>query len=243
MSRVSMKHTHGKEGSAADLLTVAPRLLVLSMESARDFVSRASDALPNLPGVAELRRTATGGGDCGCEIPETDCPPRCVCELHWEGSPGETFRATIVVRNTSKVARAFTIGATNVAGVTAGQLSIAPTQLQLAAGASANVAVSYHVPAGTPAGEASAEVLVVGAYEQCVKVRLTVQPEATITCEVAQGDPPKRVRTMHWYRHWQCEEPCAPPVTRTPQGMVPNAGSTVTGGPPPTGERVAQPVG
>lgn len=225
MSRVSMKHGEGRTAGAGDLLTVAPRLLALSMESARDFVSRASETMPAMPSVATLRKTAMGGDDCGCDIPETDCPPRCVCELHWEGSPGETFRATIRVRNTAKVARSFSIAATDVAGVTSGKLTLAPPQLQLAPGASADVAVTYLVPAGTGSGQAVAEITVTGAYEQCVKVKLTVQAEATITCEVAQGDPPTRVRTLHWYRHWQCEEPCEPPRRTT--DPVPGHGTVV----------------
>lgn len=240
MSRVSMKQTSAAAPAAADLLAVAPRLLVLSMESARDFVSRASATMPAMPSIATLRRSATGSDDCGCDIPETDCPPHCVCELHWEGSPGETFRATIRVRNTGKVGRTFTIASTDLSSPLAGKIAVAPGQLQLAPGASADVALAYTVPAGSSAGDATAEVLVTGAYEQCVKVTLTVQREATITCEVAQGEPPRRVRTMHWYRHWQCEEPCDPPVRTNPD--VPTTPGTIPGT-PTTGTRPNQPVG
>lgn len=233
MSRVTMKPMHAGATGAADLLNVAPRLLLLSMESAQDFVSRATSALPAIPSLASVRRAAAGSDDCGCDIPETDCPPRCVCEIHWEGSPGETFRATVRVRNTSQVARQFSVVSTDLSGVATGKLAVAPAQLQLAPGAAANVDVSYLVPAGTGAGSATAEVLVTGAYEQCVKVRLTVQPQPTITCEVAQGDPPRRMRTMHWYRHWQCDEPCDPPRTSTVP--VPGTPSNVV--------RPVQPVG
>ena len=239
MSRVSMKHTSGATPAAADLLNVAPRLLVLSMESARDFVSRASATLPAMPSLDTLRRSASGGGDCGCDIPETHCPPRCVCELHWEGSPGETFRATIRVRNTGKVARTFSVVSGDLSAPLAGKIAVAPGQLPLAPGGSADVALAYTVPAGAGAGDARAEVLVTGAYEQCVKVQLTVQPEATITCEVAQGEPPRRVRTMHWYRHWQCEEPCDTPRTNPD---VPTTPGTIPGV-PTTGTRPNQPVG
>jgi len=217
MSRVTMKHPAGSSAAGADLLTAAPRLLALSMESARDFVTRATATMPAMPSVSQLRGQAMGtlgASDCGCEIPEQDCPPRCVCELHWEGSPGETFRASIRVRNTAAVARQFTVAAAPLAGATSGSLAIAPGALVLAGGASQFVTVVYHVPDATPSGEANTEILVTGAYEQCIKVRLTIQPEPTITCEVAQGDPPTRVRTMHWYRHWQCEEPCDPPKPR-----------------------------
>ncbi|MBK6490033.1 MAG: hypothetical protein IPF98_24945 [Gemmatimonadetes bacterium] len=233
MSRVSMKSMQSGGTAAADLLSVAPRLLVLSMESAQDFVSRATSTLPAMPGIDAVRRSVVGSDDCGCDIPETDCPPRCVCEFHWEGSPGEWFHATIRVRNTSRVARQFSVVSTDLGGVAAGKLTVAPARLQLPGGAAANVAVSYHVPAGTAAGSATAELLVTGAYEQCVTVRLTVQPQSTITCEVAQGDPPRRVRTMHWYRHWQCEEPCEPPRPST----VPVPGT------PSTSVRPAQPTG
>jgi len=233
MSRVTMKHPAGSSAAGADLLTAGPRLLALSMESARDFVSRAAATMPAMPSVAALRSQAmgaVGAGDCGCEIPERDCPPRCVCELHWEGSPGETFRASIRVRNTAAVSRPFAIAAHPLSGATTGALSIAPASVTLAPGASQVVSVLYQVPAGTPAGDATTEITVTGAYEQCVKVRLSIQPEATITCEVAQGDPPTRVRTMHWYRHWQCEEPCEPPKQR-PAGTVPSTHGP-TGRPP-----------
>lgn len=226
MSRVTMKHPAGSRAAAADLLTAGPRLLALSMESARDFVSRAAATMPGTPTVAQLRSEAMGAmgaSDCGCDIPEQDCPPRCVCELHWEGSPGETFRAVIHVRNTSKVARAFTISAANLSGVTSGALSITPANVHLAPGASQAVTVEYRVPDGTQSGDARTEILVRGAYEQCVTVRLTVQREPVITCEVSQGEPPTRIRTMHWYRHWQCEEPCEP-ARGTPGRPVPDVG-------------------
>jgi hypothetical protein len=230
MSRVTMKHPAGSSAAGADLLTAGPRLLVLSMESARDFVSRAAATMPAMPSVATLRGQAMGtlgASDCGCEIPEQDCPPRCVCELHWEGSPGETFRASIRLRNTASVSRQFSIAAAPLSGVTTGALSMAPIALSLAAGASQFVTVLYHVPDGTPTGDASTEITITGAYEQCVKVRLSIQPEPTITCEVAQGDTPTRVRAMHWYRHWQCEEPCEPPRQQP--------GTHIPGKPVPTG--------
>ncbi len=233
MSRVTMKHPAGSSAARADLLTAGPRLLALSMESARDFVTRAAATMPAMPSVASLRGEAMGAmgaSDCGCDIPEQECPPRCVCELHWEGSPGETFRASIRVRNTASVTRSFSIAAAPLSGATTGALAIAPTAVTLAAGASHTIAVQYQVPDGTPSGDATTEITVTGAYEQCVKVRLSIQPEPTITCEVAQGDPPTRIRTMHWYRHWQCEEPCEPPRQR-PGGTVPGTHVPVTNQP------------
>ena len=47
-------------------------------------------------------------GGC-CEIPETTCPPYCVCELGLEGARGDEVAGTITVTNTRKTAQVFTL--------------------------------------------------------------------------------------------------------------------------------------
>jgi hypothetical protein len=85
----------------------------------------------------------------------------------------------------------------------------------LAAGHSGIVDARFTVP-NVPEGDYDAEIVVVGAYEQCVRVTLRVRCKKTCgdercTCEVIQGDPPLRIRTHHWYDHFQCTEPCVDP--------------------------------
>jgi hypothetical protein len=158
-----------------------------------------------------------------CAIPEQDCPPRCVCEITWEATRGERLRCTVRVTNTSATARTFTVTATGFAGP-AGSTegpTVTPGQLQLGGGSAGLVDVAYTVPEKVENGEYLAEVVVKGAYEQCVSVALTVSSkevcqlgETRCRCEVRQGDPPVRVRAHHWYDHFQCTEPC---TTRTPR--------------------------
>jgi hypothetical protein len=152
-----------------------------------------------------------------CEIPEIDCPPRCVCEVTWEASPGETPALTVRVTNASKFARTFHLDATSFVGDggSPGTITLAPKSLSLPAGHVGIVNATFTVP-DVPEGAYEAEILVRGAYEQCVRVRLTVKCEKTCgesrcTCEVVQGDPPVRIRAHHWYDHFQCTEPCFEP--------------------------------
>jgi hypothetical protein len=242
MSRVTMRHATKAQPDLADLATLGPRLLLLSMDSARDFVARAADTIgPTVPNVSRLR-SQIAPDDCCCQIPETDCPPRCVCHVTWEGNPGEVFHASVRVRNSGKVARTFNLAGTEFSGAAQGAIEVKPASMLLAPGQSAVAEATYTVPAGTPAGTYTSEITINGAYEQAVCVTLTVQPPGTVTCEVVQGEIPRRVRAMHWYRHFQCDEPCEPPsrptptpgtnVPSTPAGTVPGAAPTSVNRPP-----------
>jgi hypothetical protein len=67
-----------------------------------------------------------------------------------------------------------------------------------------------------------AEVRIVGAYEQCVRLVLDVAAKGAVVdcgpsrCEVAAGDLPVRIRAHRWYDHFQCTEPCTELLPRTP---------------------------
>ncbi|MGH7499351.1 MAG: hypothetical protein ACREL3_10925 [Gemmatimonadales bacterium] len=194
------------------LLSIGPRLMTLSMENAFAFMQQASDlvrpALPAAP-LPSLRSILQPRGM--CDIPETDCPPRCVCDIRWEATRGETLRCTIAVTNTSKVARTFQLSATPFMGADSkAAIALAPHTLQLAGGQSGVVAGTFTVPEEFPTGHYEAEILIKGAYEQCVRVSLQVCREQHCTCRVFQGDPPVRIRAHRWYDHFQCEEPCEP---------------------------------
>jgi hypothetical protein len=190
------------------LLGLGFKLLAMSIDNARTMIQQVSSILPPLPDIQALRPKDM------CAIPETECPPRCVCEVAWEGSPGEMPGLTVRVTNASKSARTFNLHATPFigAGGSAGTMTLAPQSLSLSAGASGAVNATFTIP-NVPEGEYDAEIVVQGAYEQCVRVILKVQCAKTSgkergLCEVVQGDPPIRMRAHHWYDHFQCTEPC-----------------------------------
>jgi hypothetical protein len=168
-----------------------------------------------------------GGSCCDCEIPETDCPPYCVCEIAWEGAPGDKLKATIQLTNTRQAAQQFVIGAgpfRGPSGNTGAAVSPAPAAVNLPANQSTTIVVTFQVPATFTAGSIySSEMTVTGLYEQCVKVTLRVRatpPEPH--CDVKQGEIPKRIRAHHWYEHFQCEEPCFEPAKPRTGGTVPH---------------------
>jgi len=192
------------------------KLLAMSIENARTIIQQASSILPPLPDIQSLRPKDM------CAIPETECPPRCVCEVAWEGSPGETPGLTVRVTNASKSARTFNLHATPFigAGGSPGTMTLVPQSLSLSAGSSGAINATFTIP-NVPEGEYDAEIVVQGAYEQCVRVTLNVRCEKTSgkergICEVVQGDPPVRIRAHYWYDHFQCTEPCVEPLHRLP---------------------------
>ncbi|MBI3015729.1 MAG: hypothetical protein HYY65_11890 [Candidatus Tectomicrobia bacterium] len=218
MSRVFVKSTAPKQPTMVNLATLAPRLLAMSVDSARVFMQQAAGILsPAMPAWSALKPKGM------CEIPETECPPRCACEIAWEAGRGETLRCTIRVTNASQTGRTFTFQATPFvgAGGSSATIALSPTNLTLPAGQSGVVTATFTVPAGFTPGRYEAEILVQGAYEQCVCVTLEVQGEQHCACEVAQGDPPVRIRAHRWHDHFQCAEPCAPqPVGKPGMGKV-----------------------
>jgi len=185
----------------------------LSAESSRSFAKEAAGLLPTV----SLPKLHIGLPRCNCPscaIPETECPPRCVCDLEWEACPGEKLQATITVRNTSSTTRLFHFSSTVFQGPGNPNvpLSLSPTSANLAPNQAITIAVSFGVGANFQPGQAyHAEVLITGAYEQCVDVILRVRAATQPHCDVEQGDIPKRIHAHQWYHHFQCEEPCFHP--------------------------------
>lgn len=220
MSRVGVRSLSPSSCSAS--APSLPKLLALSLGAARDLVEGvaavAAPLLSGLPGA----KAPFGRPDACCAVPEQDCPPRCVCEITWEAARGEKLRCTVRLVNTSASTRTFTVTSTGFTGPEGGfdGPQVLPAQLQLDGGSTGLVDVSFLVGEKMPDGEYVAEVVVRGAYEQCVTVLLTVTSRPcrpgcdTCRCEVRQGDPPVRVRAHHWYDHFQCTDPCAPPRTQ-----------------------------
>lgn len=218
MSKATVRHLSGTaaERGVEDLLVALPQLVSRSVEQYAALLGRSSKLLTGLV-PAQLFSTS----DC-CDIPQQDCPPRCVCEIAWEACPGETVKASVRVRNTSAQARNFTFSAAPLqgGGDAPGALAISPAARTLQSGESVDVAIVLAVNDKFRPGERYAtEILIRGAYEQCVIVRLDVVSSATVCCEIDQGDTPVRIRAHRWYEHFQCTEPCGPERSRpTPQG-------------------------
>lgn len=219
MSRVTMRQG-ASSSQLFDVQTLAglgPRLLSMSVDSAREFARQAaaivSPALAIMPAATLSQAARPSAADACCAVPEVDCPPRCVCEIAWEASPGEKLRCTVRVTNSSRTERAFQVKAVPLTGPggAAVPFTVAPPTVTLPAGGSAVVEASVALPENLATGSYQGEILVVGAYEQWICVKLTVQGEQHCHCEVVQGDPPVRLRAHHWYDHFQCAEPCAPP--------------------------------
>jgi hypothetical protein len=232
MSKVAVRSLSGScTSDAASLAKVAPRLLTLSVEAVTDLLQGMAGLLgpvlaggPGrcMPAMPTMARPSSPG--C-CEIPEVDCPPRCVCEITWEAARGEKLQCSIRVVNSSASARTFHLSSTAFAGPAGGgkaAIDLAPTSLQLAGGMSGVVEASFAVPDEMAPGAYEAEILVRGAYEQCVRVLLCVTRKPgcgpdlpqCCRCEITQGDPPIRIRAHHWYDHFQCSEPCVTPTRK-----------------------------
>lgn len=203
------------------MLDLAPKLLTLSADSARSFLDAATGlATATLPKI-EISRLQ----DPCCEIPETPCPPRCVCEIRWKACPGSTVHADIQVTNTGSQPRGFAFSASAFSGpgnpTTKIQLSTQSASLPRhdSVTLGVNVTVGSELQAGA---QYVAEVRIVGTYEQCVRIVLDVASSGAMVdcgprrCEVAAGDLPVRIRAHRWYDHFQCTEPCTELLPRTP---------------------------
>jgi hypothetical protein len=209
MSHASVKQPPSTaQPSLEDFVGFGVKLLLMSIDNFRTIIQQAPSFIPQLPDLTSLRPKDP------CMIPETECPPRCVCEVTWEASPGETPSLTVRVTNSSKATRTFQLHATPFAGAggSPGTMSLAPSSVTLQGGHAGTIKAALTVP-NVPEGDYDAEITVHGAYEQCVRVKLRVRCKKTCgeehcTCDVVQGDPPVRIRAHHWYHHFQCIEPC-----------------------------------
>lgn len=213
-----MSHATARQPSSTgqpsldDLVGFGFKLLSLSIDTLRTVVQEAPRLLPQSLDATPSR------GQSVCEIPETECPPRCICDVTWEATLGETPSLTVRVTNSGGAARSFQLHATPFAGPVGspGTIKLAPASLNLQPGNSGIVDAKFTVPNKTLEGDYRSEIIVTGAYEQCVRVLLKVRCKKTCGdehcfCDVVQGDPPVRIRAHHWYDHFQCIEPCVDP--------------------------------
>lgn len=159
-----------------------------------------------------------------CDIPETACPPRCVCELSWDVSQGDVAQGTLDICNSGKQAISFQLDAsdfTSDQGDSGIEPALSPSSFSLAPGATKKVSVSVQVGNGFEANEQyESEIKIRGRYEQCVRLNLYVRRRQTPHCKVEHGEIPRRIVAHHWYDHFQCEELCFEPITQS-TGSVP----------------------
>lgn len=168
-----------------------------------------------------LHDTFSKSGKPLCHIPETQCPPRCVCEVKWCGSVGDRLSHHVVLTNSGKHKRNFELVALPFS-CTDQKVRIAKDFATLSPGDSLKTAIDFVVPKEFAGQTLCAEILVRGAYEQCIRITLDVKSLAESCCDIHQGEIPTRVRAHHWYHHFQCEEPCfeAIPPVRPERGEV-----------------------
>lgn len=151
---------------------------------------------------------------CGCEIPETECPPRCPCEIFWKASRGECLVCRLRVTNTSCDRRRIELEATPFESSCepgGAQVDLEPREAELAPGESVTVTGRLTVGDELQPGELyHAEIRIRSDHEQCVRIKLWVEHDCVAHCDIEHGEAPVRLRAHHWYDHFQCAEPCSP---------------------------------
>lgn len=220
MSQATVKDLTGSSAQQGldSLLTGLPGLV---SSAATQYVGLLRRGL-KLAGEVLPTGLGSSSSDC-CTVPTQDCPPHCVAEITWEACAGEVQRAVLNVKNTGQQARAFSFAA---GALGPSQVELSPPSAQLAPGQAVAVQVAVPPNEGFQAGQTyTGEVLIRGAYEQCVKLKLHVATPQVAHVDLSQGDVPRHITELKWYRHYQCTEPCAAP-SRTPS---PNEGPGTVG--------------
>ena len=225
MSRASVRDLSGRAGQEVDkIIDALPGLVSSATSQYVDLLRRTvrlfGDAVPS--GLDLL----SSSNDC-CGVPTQECPPRCVAEICWDACLGDTQHAVVNVENTGAQARNFTFAAGSLGPA---KVTVAPASAQLAPGQV--VAVQVSVPAGQglkPGETYRGELTIRGAYEQCVKLVLRVAAPETAEVNVRQGEAPRHITELKWYRHFQCTEDCDRSDIRVAQ-PTPSVGTVVRPG-------------
>ncbi len=171
--------------------------------------------LKSLSGAAAEMGKAYGKS---CQIPETECPPYCVCELEWEAFQRDTVKGSIDVYNTGEQASQFSLSGDEfraASDLSSVKPALNPASFTLQPGESQRVEVSVQVGESMdPDQTYHSEVKIAGRYEQCVRLVVHVRRRLFPNCRVDHGEIPTRIRAHRWYDHFQCEELCFEPVRR-----------------------------
>lgn len=153
-----------------------------------------------------------------CAVPETECPPRCACTVTLRGCPGDTRKATLRVRNTSKEPITYTVAADNFetdCHTIDAQPTVTPNSASAKPGETVTFTAQVQLDSQFQSGRTyRAEVRIAGKYERCVVIAVEVETNCDACCQFDHGDIPQRVKFDPWYRHYQCTEPCFEPVGR-----------------------------
>ena len=198
------------------------------------YLKGLSTMMPELKNI-DLRKINELYRGYDCKIPETECPPYCVCEMEWDACEGGTVTGSIEIKNTGKQSISFNVSAdtfrtrTDNSGV-APQLS--PANFTLAPGETRVVGITVRAEDNfNPSDTYISQVKVRGRYEQCVRLKLHVRRTASPVCCVEHGEIPRRIVAHNWYDHFQCEELCFQPVSTATFNEQPSSGvvgATVT---------------
>jgi len=213
---MSQAHARRLDGSATrqgfdQLMNELPPLLSSALDQYVGLLKRGSQLVSGL--LPDSLSDFGSSSNACCEVPTQDCPPRCVAEICWQPCPGETVRATVNVKNTSSQARDFSFSAGTLGPA---KVQLEPASAALAPGQSVAVQVSVSPDGFKPGETYTGEILIRGAYEQCVKLKVRQETPATAPqVDVSQGEIPEHISELKWYRHWQCIEPCST-TTRQP---------------------------
>ena len=152
----------------------------------------------------------------GCEIPETECPPYCVCELEWEACEGDVVQGSIEIHNTGKQDCQFSLSADEFRSghdLSTVKAKLEPEKFSLKAGEVRRVDVLVQLKDSmNPNQTYRTEIKISGRYEQCVRLIVHVLRKVHPNCKVEHGEIPTRIVAHNWYDHFQCEELCFEPV-------------------------------
>ena len=180
-----------EEPKCLSWLLLGPRLLKASAESS----------------VQVIKSTFNNKEKACCEIPETGCPPRCVGGIDWLGMPGDTLHHEIYLTNTGDKKRTFELTPLPFA-CSDESVKVTPNKKELAPGESLKAKVSFKIPEAFAGSHLQTEILLRGAYEQCIVIDLCVKSREESCSDIQQGEVPTQVKAHHWYDHFQCEKPC-----------------------------------
>jgi len=191
------------------------------------YLKGLSTMMPELENI-DLRKINALYRGYDCNIPETECPPYCVCEMEWDACEGGTVTGSIEIKNTGKQSISFNVSAdtfrshTDNSGV-APQLS--PANFTLAPGEARIVGITVKAEDNFNQSDTYiSQVKVRGRYEQCVRLKLRVRHTNKPVCSVEHGEIPKRIVAHNWYDHFQCEELCFQPVSTATFNDQPSTG-------------------
>jgi len=194
----------------AEVGKLATNLMIDTLQRAGDLLVKAASLPVTIPSLPTLQL----GKSCSCcDIPETQCPNRCVGPILLGAMTGQMVVAGVRIVNDAQETRTFTMSATPFfSGTASATFAFSPGSLVIPAGSSGFTSASVTIPTDFTKGIYQAEILATGAYEQCVLVNLQVGCDEmrSATVEIVQVEAPFRIRAHHWYDHFQCCEPCGP---------------------------------